>query len=152
MLGLIFIAVGLFTVISPTIITSDSSFERSIYVGAGAIVLGSMIVSSYGGTEIDFNQKRVKENSSFLGYQFGEWAALPDVKRIAVITRNYKATNTPNGISPTWSGIVTDHKVFLYSENPKPIISFVFSNKEHAVEAAKLLSANLDAVCELREV
>ncbi|MEX2593358.1 MAG: hypothetical protein WD426_11320 [Anditalea sp.] len=52
--------------------------------------------------------------------------------------------------SPTWSGTVTDYKVLLYSENSKPIFSFMFSNKERAINDAKLLSANLDTVCELR--
>lgn len=151
LLGLLFIAVGLFAIVSPAIFKSESSLERSLYVGAGAIILGSLIVSSYGGTVIDFNKKKVKDYFSVLGYRFGEWTALPNIERIAVISFNYKATNTPNGISPTWSGTVIDYRVLLYSENPTPIISFVFSNKERAVKEANLLSTNLNTVCELRE-
>ena len=152
LLGFLFIAVGIFAIISPAIIKSDSSLNRSFYVGATAIILGSMIVLTYSGTVIDFNKKRVKEYLSVFGYQFGEWTNLPNIIKIAVITVNYKATNTPNGISPTWSGNVTDYKVFLYSKKSTPILSFIFSNKERAVKAAKLLSANLDTVYELKEL
>jgi len=152
LLGVIFIAVGLFALVSPAIFTSGSSLEKSFYLGTTAVILGTLIVSSYGGTEIDFHKNRVKDYFSILGYRFGEWAALPAIKRISAISIDYQATNTPNGISPTWSGTVTDHKVFLYSENVTPILSFVFSNKKRAIEAAKLLAFNLDAVCEFREV
>src|SRR5690554_3798894 len=97
LLGVIFIAVGLFAIVSPAIFTSGSSLEKSFYVGAVAVILGSIIVSSYGGTEIDFRKNRVKDYFSILGYRFGEWAALPAIKKISAISVNYHATNTPNG-------------------------------------------------------
>jgi hypothetical protein len=152
LLGLLFVAAGILSIISPAIFKSDNSLARAFYIGAAAIILGTIIVSSYGGTVIDFNKKRARDYFSVLGYQFGEWTALPNIERIVVISVNYKASNTPNGISPTWSGTVTDYKVFLYSENSKPVLSFVFSDEEHAVNAANLLSANLNAFCELRNV
>ncbi len=151
MLGPVLIAVGLFAMISPFVIKSESSLEKSLYVGAAAVVLGLMIVSSYGGTVIDFNKKSIKDYFSFLGFQFGKWISLPNVIRIVVAPVNYKATNTPNGISPTWSGIVSEYHVLLYSDHPTPIRLFVFSNRTRALKAAKLLSANLDTVYELKE-
>jgi hypothetical protein len=152
LLGLLFVAAGIFSIISPAIIKSDSSLERAIYIGTAAIILGTIIVSAYGGTVIDFNKKRVKDYFSVLGYQFGEWIALPTVERIAVNPVNSVASNTPNGISPTWSGNMTYYKVFLYSDNSKLKFSFEFSDEERAVKTAKLLSEKLDAVYELRTI
>lgn len=152
LLGMLFVAAGILSIVSPAIFKSDSSIERAFYVGAAAIIIGTIIVSSYGGTVIDFNKKSVRDYFSVLGFQFGEWTALPNIKRIAVISVNYKASNTPNGISPTWSGTVTDYRVCLYSGNTKPVLSFAYSDEDRAVKAAKLLSAKLDAICELRNV
>lgn len=152
LLGLIVIAAGLFSVVSPTVFRSNTSLEKSFVVGAIAIILGFILVSSYGGTRIDFNKKMVKDYYAVLGYQVGEWAGLPTIKKVAVVTINYKATNTRNGVSPTWSGTVTEHKVLLYSGSPTPEFSFSYSAKEPALEAAKLLAARLNTVCEIKEV
>src|SRR5690606_29976841 len=136
-------------IVSPAIFTSGSSLEKSLYVGTAAVVLGSIIVSSYGGTEIDFNKKRVRDYFSISGYRFGRWTALPNIQRVSALSVDHQATNTANGISPTWSGTLTDHRVHLYSENATPILSFVYSNKQRAIEAARILSSNLETDCEV---
>jgi hypothetical protein len=64
---------------------------------------------------------------------------------VKVISNSYVITNTPNGISPTFSGKVTDFKTFLYSDASKPVFSFVYSNEDKAIKKAKKLAFNLDA-------
>lgn len=58
--------------------------EKVLSIGAGALTLGLGIVSSYGGTLIDFTEKRFKEYLSIGGYKFGEWKALPPILTIKI--------------------------------------------------------------------
>ncbi|MEO9482045.1 MAG: hypothetical protein ABJG47_01280 [Ekhidna sp.] len=145
LLGMLLMLAGLFALVSPTFLKSGSSMERVLVVGTGAIIAGLLILSSYGGTLIDFTQKKFKEYSSIGGYKFGEWMALPDILKIRVISTSYISSNTPNGISPTLSGKVTDFKTLIYSNSSKPVFSFEYSNMDKAVKHAKRLAANLNA-------
>ncbi|WP_373495816.1 hypothetical protein, partial [Aquiflexum sp.] len=121
LLGPVLIIAGMFALASPVFLESESAIEKIIGVGVGAIVIGLGIVSSYSGTLIDFTEKRFKEYFSIGGYKFGEWANLPDISTVKVISNSYVITNTPNGISPTFSGKVTDFRTFLYSDASKPV-------------------------------
>ena len=145
LLGSLLIMAGLFALVSPLFFKSESSTERILSVGAGAIILGLVIVSSYGGTLIDFTEKRFKEYLSVSGYKFGEWTKLPVILTVKVNSTSYMSTNTPNGISPTLSGKVTDFKTVIYSNASKPVLSFVYSNRDEAVKHAKRLASNLNA-------
>lgn len=145
LLGLLLIITGLFALVSPLFFKNESSIERVLTVGVGAIILGLVIVSSYGGTFIDFTEKRFKEYFTIGGYKFGEWTTLPVILTVKVISTSYMSTNTPNGISPTLSGKVTGFKTLLYSNATKPVFSFVYSNREKAVKHAKSLAFNLNA-------
>jgi hypothetical protein len=117
--------------------------EREFAIGIGAIIVGLLIISSYDGPLIDFTQKRFKEYLSIGSYKFGEWVALPDI--IKVISTSYIRRNTPNGISPTLSGKVTDFKTLIYSNSPKPEFSLKYSNMDKAVKHARRLAADLNA-------
>ena len=136
---------GLFALVSPVFFKNESSTERVLVVGLGATILGLMVVSSYGGTFIDFSEKKFKEYLSIGGYKFGEWTTLPIVSTVKVISTSYMNTNTPNGISPTLSGKVTDFKILIYSNASKPLLLFVYSNRDKAVKHAKSLASNLNA-------
>ncbi|MFA0962155.1 hypothetical protein AB9P05_10130 [Roseivirga sp. BDSF3-8] len=145
LLGILLILAGLFALASPLFLKSDSSLEKVLAVGIGAVVIGLFIVSLYSGTLIDFTHNRFKEYQSIGGYRFGEWVALPDISCVKVISRSYKSTNTPNGISPTLSGRVTDFKTLIYSDSSEPVLSFEYANKDKAVKHAKQLAADLNA-------
>jgi hypothetical protein len=145
LLGPVLIIAGLFALLSPLFLKSESSMEKIIGVGVGAIVIGLGIVSSYSCMLIDFTEKRFKEYFSIGGFKFGEWADLPDISTVKVISNSYVLTNTPNGISPTFSGKVTDFRISLHSDASKPAFSFVYSNKDKAIKKAKKLASNLDA-------
>lgn len=145
LLGVLFIIAGLFALTSPTFLTSESSWEKTVLVGVGAIVTGLLIVSSYGGTRIDVAKKRVKEYYSVGGYLFGKWAPLPTIATVRVIAASYRSRNTPNGISPTLSRKITDFKVLLYSTDSTLVLSFVYSNQDRAIRQASYLATTLRA-------
>ena len=144
-LGSLLIGAGFFALVSPVLIKSESSIERALVVGVVAIILGLIIVTSYGGTLIDFTERRYKEYYSIGGYKYGEWTQLPVILTVKVISANYISTNTPNGISPTLSGKVIDFKTLIYSAASKPVLSFVYSNRDKAVKNAKVLATSLNA-------
>ena len=145
LLGSLFLIAGLFALLSPLIFESESSPERILGVGAGAIILGLLIVTSYSGTLIDFTNRRLQEYSSICGFKFGEWTTLPAISTVKVISTSYINTSTPNGISPTLSGKVTDFRTLMYSNDSTPVLSFVYSNREKAVKHAECLASHLHA-------
>ena len=145
LLGLLLIMAGLFALVSPLLIKSESSVESAWNVGMGALILGLLIVSSYGGTLIDFTQKRPKEYYSIGGFKFGEWTPLPSISTVKVISTSYMSRNTPNGISPTLSRKVTDFKTLIYAQASKPLLSFEYSNSSEAMKQAKRLASDLNA-------
>lgn len=139
------IIAGLFALVSPLFFETESSPERIAGVGGAALTIGFVIVSSYGGTLVDFAEKRFKEYLSIGGCKFGEWTTLPVILTVEVNSISYVSTNTPNGISPTLSGKVTDYNLVMYSNASKPVLSFVYSKRDKAVEYAKRLASNLNA-------
>lgn len=145
LLGTLLISAGLFALVSPTFLESGSSMERVLAVGIGAIIVGLLIITSYGGTMIDFTQNRFKEYQSVVGYKFGEWNTLPEIIKVKVISNSYISSNTPNGISPTFSGKVTEFKILIYSKPSVPVLSLVSSYEDKAVKYAKDLASNLNA-------
>ena len=143
------IVAGVFALASPTFLASTSSMERIIAVGLGAILIGLFITFSYSGTLIDFPQNRFNEYTSFGGYKSGEWESLPAIVKVKAVQKSYISTNTPNGVSPTLSGKVTDYIVLLYADAAKPLFSFEYSKKAKAEKEARQLASQLKAELEI---
>ena len=144
LLGTLMIIAGLFALVSPVLIESGSSIERTLAVGIGFIAAGLLIITTYHGTLIDFRLNRFKEYQSVVGYKFGEWITLPEIAKVEVISVSYLSSNTPNGISPTLSGKVTEFKTIIYSKSYVPVLSFISSNEDKAVKHAKDLASHLN--------
>jgi hypothetical protein len=145
LLGAVLIMAGLFVLVSPVIFENEPYTGRVLIVGVGAIILGLIIVTSFSGTLIDFSEKRFKEYMSLGGYKIGEWTTFPLNLTVKVISNSYIRTNTPNGISPTFSGRVTDFKTMICSDDSQPVLSIVYSNRDKAVKQAKRIAFNLNA-------
>jgi hypothetical protein len=144
-LGPLLIVAGLVALVSTVIFKNEDTLTKTLFVGGGAIVLGVLIINSYEGTLIDLGNKRIKTYYSIAGYKLGDWTALPDISLVKVISTSYVRTNVPNGISPTFSGKVTDFKILLFSDEDSPVLAFVYSKKKKAVKQATKLATNLNA-------
>jgi hypothetical protein len=144
-LGPLLIVAGVVALVSTVIFKNEDTLTKTLFVGGGAIVLGVLIINSYGGTLIDLRNKRIRTYYSIAGYKLGDWTTLPNISHIKVISTSYVRTNVPNGISPTFSGKVTDFKILLYLDDTKPTLAFVYSKKKKAVKQATKLAANLKA-------
>ncbi len=150
LLGSLLIMAGLVVLISSIFFSIEKPLERVFAVGGGSILLGLVIVSSYGGTLIDFSGRRFKDYFSICGFKVGDWAALPDILTVEVISTHKRSSNTPNGISPTLSGSVIEFQTMLYSNASLPLRSFVYINRDKAIEQARYLSSGLNADLVLR--
>ena len=148
LLGCILVFAGILVFITSFFIEFPVSFTKVIIVSAGAVVIGLVIISTYEGTQIDFSNSQVREYTSFCGYKVGSWEKMPTISKVKVVINNFKSSNTPNGISPTFSGEVIEFKTILFSENPRPEFMFKYAKKEQAVNAAKILASQFNAQLE----
>lgn len=144
-IGMLLIVAGSINLVSPVLLNNETAIEKVLAIGLGALILGLIIVLSYSGTLINFATMKAMKYTSVVGFRFGEWEELPSIENINVITKRYRSTNTSNGISPTLSAKVTDFRVYLHSNNVRPELSFIYSNKEEAVNQAQHLASNLNA-------
>ena len=148
LLGVLLVAAGLFALISPMFLASESAWEKILGVGAGAILLGLFIWFSYGGTRINLTEHKVKEYRSVGGYQFGAWESLLTITTVKVVTTRYRSSNTPNGISPMLSGTTIETSVLLHADKANPVLSFTYSNQGKAMKNAEYLATHLPATLE----
>ena len=150
LLGTILIFAGVFVLLSPMFLASQISLEKSLIVGATSVIIGLIIASTYGGTLIDFAENKVKEYHSISGYKIGSWTKLPAISTVSVISVSYFSRNIPNGISPTFSGTITEFRILLLSESLTPVLTFKYKNKNLAVDEAKQLATTLRATLQLK--
>lgn len=144
LLGLLLVITGIFVLISPAFLSSGSSIEKVLAVGMLSVIIGLLIILTYKGTLIDFEEKRFKKYSSIAGFKFGEWKPLPQLSKIKVASKTYISRNTPNGISPTLSGKVTEFNTLIYSVDSEPIFLFKYSNQKESLKQAKRLAKGLE--------
>ncbi len=145
LLGLIFIAVGFFTLVSPLFMQGNNSITKAILVGSSAIVIGGMVITSYPGTFFDFTNNRYKTYYALVGYRFGQWKTLPPIQLVKVFPYTFKGDMTPNGVNPTATIQFTRYIVALYGNQPKPVVSLEYENKIEALEGGKIISDELKA-------
>jgi len=144
-LGPLFILAGFVALVSTAIFYDEETVTRNLLVGGGALVLGIFIIKSYEGTLIDLTKKSVYAYLSIAGYKMGKWKALPDISVVKVVSNSYVRTNVPNGISPTFSGKVTEFKLLLYSADSNPELTFVYAKRKKAIKQATKLATHLNA-------
>jgi len=146
----ILIFAGVFVLLSPKFVVSQTSLEELLIVGATSVIIGLIIASTNGGTLIDFIENKVKKYHSISGHKIDNWTKLPVISTVSVISISYFSTNIPNGISPTFSGTITEFRILLLSENLTPVFTFKYKSKNLAVNVAKQLATTLRATLELK--
>ncbi len=150
LLGAILIFTGVFVLLSPMFLVIQTSLEKLLIVGATSVIIGLIIASTYGGTLIDFIENKVRKYHSISGYKIDNWTKSPVISTFSVISISYFSTDIPNGISPTFSGTITEFRILLLSENLTPVLTFKYKSKNLAVNVAKQLATTLRATLELK--
>lgn len=134
LLGFLLVGAGLLALISPWIIASGSSIEKTISVGVAAVLIGLILISLSSGILLDFRGNRIKHFQNVCWMKFGDWEMIPKVQEIELIHHSYQTKNIPNGITPTMSGKMTMYKCVLKSSD-EVILSLDFSNEKEAIVA-----------------
>ncbi len=150
LLGLIFLTVGLFILISPFFYKSNNSTTKVLVVDGANVLLGLLVVFSYGGTSIDFTEKTYLEYYSLAGIQLGKKKKLPTIKLVKAMTVKKHVTVVSNGIHPSMSGDIYTHLILMYSTQTNPFLVFEHTNKNKCLEEAKYLAEHLKANLELK--
>ncbi|MDB5273854.1 MAG: hypothetical protein JWO58_2221 [Chitinophagaceae bacterium] len=150
LLGLIFIAIGMFTIASPLFMPGDNSILKAVLAGTAAVVFGLMVIASYSGTLFDFVEKRYKKYYSLSGFQIGQWEPLPVVRLIKVFPYTFRVTTTSNGINPSANLRVTRYNMALYTHQHKPFMVFEHDNMDRTMKDAKVLSEQLKVVLDMQ--
>ena len=132
LLGLIFIAVGTFTVLSPLFLVDSNSAFQAISAGAGYIIFGFLVLISYTGTQIDFTNSQAKTYYSICGFRLGRWKRLPAVKIVKVTLESSPARTE-----------TTDTRISLYDHQNNLVLKIERLSAERAVRDAKLIGKNL---------
>lgn len=145
LLGLLFIAVGIIILISPSFVASDNSWTKIIAVGGANILFGTAVVFSYGGILFNFDSKTYHAYYNLCGYKFGTVKKLPAITLVKSMTKQHMATTISNGVHPTMTGMITINYVFIYAEQTKPFLVLDYSTKEESVKVAHQLALGLQA-------
>lgn len=149
LIGVLLIASGVTAFVVSIFISLNPPFDNINPLIACLIIIGLVLVFTYSGIEINFTKSTFREYICFSGVKFGEWTSLPPISKVKLKFSNHTATNTPNGISPTLSGNVQEHRVLLYANQPTPLLSFTFNKREIGLRNAELLGLNLNTKVEV---
>jgi len=143
LLGSILLLISLFVLVSPLFVEAGDNLQKTLWVGSISFFVGLLIINTYEGTLINLDDNKIKDYLSFCGFKTGDWRKLPPVKAIKLVPIEQKTTNTPNGISPTFSSIRSSYQIILFFTPEHPIYTFSYTNKSVAQKKMKLLSAKL---------
>lgn len=150
-LGVLLLLAGITFLIIPSVTGDLEITSRTLWISNGAIVFGLFVMSTQSGTFISFDELKLKEYTTILGFKLGEWVSISDVSTISIKTETSRTSNTPNGISPTLSRNTTHHWVLMHNPNNVLIHSILYDKKEIALEQSKLLATHLNAELNLEK-
>lgn len=132
--GIILILMGMVVYAVPSFIEVETEASKILLVGGIPIVLGIILISTYSGTQIDFETHKIKKYQSMLWVKIGKWEHLPRIENAELIHYTYQLRNLPNGISPSLSSEITTYKVVLTLEGWEFMV-FDYTKEKDAIMA-----------------
>ncbi len=132
--GIILILMGMIVLAVPFFLEVETEPSKIILVGGIPIVLGIFLISTYSGTLIDFEARKIKKYQSILWIKLGHWQKLPLIQNAELIHYTYQHQNLPNGISQTLSSEITTYKCVLTLEG-REFIVFDYQKEQDAILA-----------------
>jgi hypothetical protein len=140
LLGLILLAAGSIVLLVPLFFEVNTDPQEIGLVGGGSFLIGLLMISIYSGTLIDFEENRFKEYQSILWVKIGDWHELPKIDKVELIHHTFQSRNTPNGISPTLSQIITIYKCVLLVDGTKFLALDYNQEKDAVMDLEKIKS------------
>lgn len=142
LLSLIFLTAGGIVLLVPLYFEVNTDPQKIGIVGGGAFLIGLLMVSIYSGTLIDFEENRFKEYQSILWVKIGDWQELPKIEKVELIHHTFQSRNTPNGISPTLSQVITIYKCVMLVDGTKFLV-LDYNQEKDAVMALEKIKSGL---------
>jgi len=139
--GAVLVLGGSIVLIAPYLFPVEQSV-KSIALGAGAISIGLILLSSYSGIFFNFSNKRWKHYQRWAGISFGDWEPIPEVKKLDMIHHEVERSNIPNGIHPTITSRYKSYKCVIFIEGKEPLV-LEYTKRKKASRAMELLSEGL---------
>ncbi|MBN7814361.1 hypothetical protein [Algoriphagus pacificus] len=141
-MSLIFLTAGGIVLLVPLYFEVNTDPQKIGIVGGGAFLIGLLMVSIYSGTLIDFEENRFKEYQSILWVKIGDWQELPKIEKVELIHHTFQSRNTPNGISPTLSQVITIYKCVMLVDGTKFLV-LDYNQEKDAVMALEKIKSGL---------
>ncbi|PZX57911.1 hypothetical protein [Algoriphagus chordae] len=142
LLGQIFLASGIVVILTAFFVELDTAPVKIALVGGGALVLGIFLSSINSGILFDFRNKKFKEYQKILWFESGEWVELPEINHAEIIHHTYRTSFIPNGITPTFNGLITIYKVVLLADGTK-FLALDFATEKDAVAGLEVIKERL---------
>ncbi|WP_339867473.1 hypothetical protein [uncultured Algoriphagus sp.] len=134
LVGISLVSIALIIWITSNFIENETD-PFTLYMIVGIFLfLGILSLSTYSGILIEFDRSRFKEYQSVFWFKIGEWKELPKIEHAEFILHSFRATNIPNGITPTLSGEVTIYKCVLLANGTK-FLALDYGREKDAVVA-----------------
>ena len=140
--GTVSILMGLAVWITPFFLGVETPFLKILLVGGIPLLLGLGLISTFSGTLIDFEKKKIRRYQSILWIKTGKWEPLPRVNHTELIHHTYQHSNIPNGISPTISYEITTYKCVLKLEGNELLV-FDYAREKDAIRALAQIQKGL---------
>lgn len=140
--GLVLIFLGLVVILTAVFVEVETNTLKIALVAGIPFLIGVILVSTYTGTLLDFENRKYKEYQTLLFFKLGEWKKLPKIEHAEMILHSFRSRNLPNGMSPTLSGEVTIYKCVLISNGTK-FLALDFEKEKAAVAALKKVKEGL---------
>ena len=144
LMGMVLLVGGLVSIFLPYFIDIAGESGKSLWTGLAFGLIGFFMAGASNGNEVDLTQKKHRHYKYFWGYKWGEWSDIPELDGIYYLKHSYEEDRTPNGISPTVSGRVTDHHVLGLIDEDTLVFSLKYYRAEKAQQAADQLSKALN--------
>ncbi|WP_338224776.1 hypothetical protein [Algoriphagus confluentis] len=140
--GTVSILMGLAVWITPFFLEVSTPISKILWVGGIPLLLGLGLISTFSGTLIDFEKKKIKRYQSMLWVKAGKWEPLPGINHAELIHHTYQHRNLPNGISPTISSEITTYKCVLKLEGNELLV-FDYAREKDAIRALAQIQKGL---------
>jgi hypothetical protein len=134
---------GLIVLIIPVFQEVETPLSKILWVGGIPLFLGLGLVSTFSGTVIDFEKKRIKKYQSIFWIKTGQWKPMPKVEHAELIHYTDLHRNLPNGISHTVATEITTYKCVLKMEGEKLLV-FDFAKESEAIAGLEIILKALD--------
>jgi hypothetical protein len=141
-LGYVLLPIGLFVLIVPFVLNTNTSIIGHILCGLFITLIGLIYSTTKEEFFLDTDKMLYKKGTFFLGIRSGDWVKLPEIEKVIVlpVKSSYRISDA---IRPTMTFTESKCRVMLYVKDAVRGIIVAELSRAKATEIADLLSEKL---------